>query len=94
MKTVIGKFPWKGFAIMPTQPKEKTKKKLDSVGIDYVKGDLKEFITAAKKVFTETPKSAPLELGCFSLSTGALWSQIALCSQIFMVNLHFCIMDY
>jgi tetratricopeptide (TPR) repeat protein len=67
MKTVIGKFPWKGYAVLPTEPTEKIKKKLESVGITYVEADLKEFIEAAKKVFSDKPKSAPIQLSCLTI---------------------------
>lgn len=63
MKTVLGRFPWKGFAIMPSEPKTKIQKKLESVGIIWVRGELKDFIKAAKNVFGKCPTSAPTGIG-------------------------------
>ena len=63
MKTVLGRFPWKGFAIMPSEPEPDIKEKMKSVGITWVKGTLKDFVVAAKKVLGECPTSAPTGIG-------------------------------
>lgn len=63
MKKVLQTFPWKGFAIIPDEPDSETKKKLESVGITWVKGTLGDFVTSVKKVFGGTPKSAPVDMG-------------------------------
>lgn len=63
MKTVLGRFPWKGFAITPSEPEPEIRKKLESVGITWVQGTLNDFITAAKGVFGEIPTSAPTGIG-------------------------------
>ena len=63
MKTVLRRFPWKGFAIMPSEPEADIKKKMELVGITWVKGDLKDFITATKKVLGKCPTSAPTGIG-------------------------------
>jgi hypothetical protein len=67
MKTVLGKFPWKGFAITPSEPDEKTRRKLKAIGITWIKGDLKEFVIKAKEVFGEIPKSSPVQFGCITI---------------------------
>jgi hypothetical protein len=67
MKKVLQTFPWKGFAIIPDEPDSETKKKLESVGITWVKGTLEDFVKSAKKVFGDTPKSAPVDVGCLTL---------------------------
>jgi len=67
MKTVLGRFPWKGFAISPNKPDANTIKKLGAIGIDWVQGDLHEFILTCKKVFGEIPKSSPLEPACLTI---------------------------
>lgn len=64
MQTVLRSYPWKGFAIIPEEPDQETMKKLDSVGITWIKGTLEEFVNSAKKVFGERPKSAPVDIGC------------------------------
>jgi len=48
MKKVLQGFPWKGFAIIPDEPDSETKKKLESVGITWVKGTLEDFVKSAK----------------------------------------------
>jgi hypothetical protein len=67
MKTALGRFPWKGFAITPSEPNIRMKKKLDSIGIEWVKGDLDDFVIAAKKRFGEIPSSSPLQMGCLTI---------------------------
>lgn len=67
MKAVLGRLPWKGFAVTPSEPKPDVMKKLKSIGIVWVKGTLKEFVAAAKKVFGECPSSAPTGMGFLTL---------------------------
>ena len=67
MKTVLRRFPWKGFAIIPSEPESEVKKKLESVGITWVKGDLEDFITATKKVRGKCPTSAPTGIGFLTI---------------------------
>jgi tetratricopeptide (TPR) repeat protein/GTPase SAR1 family protein len=63
MKTMLRHFPWKGFAIMPSEPEADVLKKLQSVGITWVRGTLENFVLSAKKVFGERPQSAPVNVG-------------------------------
>ena len=67
MKTVLRRFPWKGFAIMPSEPQPDIEKKMGSVGITWVKGTLEDFLVAAKNVFGECPTSAPTGIGFLTL---------------------------
>ena len=59
MKIALQVFPWKGFAVMKSEPDEETKKKLEQVGITVIHGTLEDFIAAAKKALGEKPSSAP-----------------------------------
>jgi hypothetical protein len=67
MKTHLGQFPWKGFAIMPSEPEPAIKQRLDSAGITLVQGTLETFISAAKSVFGEIPQSAATGIGFLTL---------------------------
>ena len=67
MKKVLQTFPWKGFAIIPDEPDTETKKKLESVGITWVKGTLDDFVKSTKKIFGDTPKSGPVDVGCLTV---------------------------
>lgn len=67
MKTVVRRFPWKGFAVTPSEPSPDVKKKLESVGITWVRGTLRDFIEASKKVFGERPSSAPTYVGALTI---------------------------
>lgn len=67
MKTVLSQFPWKGYAVTPHEPDETTMKKLTSIGVTWVKGTLKEFIKESKKVFGDTPSSAPSTSGSITI---------------------------
>jgi len=67
MKIVLRRFPWKGFAIMPSEPDPDVKKKLESVGIAWVQGTLEDFVKAAKIAFGECPSSAPTGIGFFTI---------------------------
>ena len=67
MKKVLQNYPWKGYAIMHSQPSDEIIKKLDSVGITWVNGTVEEFVNAAQKVYGEKPNSAPVDTGTFAI---------------------------
>jgi hypothetical protein len=59
MKHVLKKIPWKSYAISPNEPNPDVKRKLESLGITWVKGTLEEFIDLAKNSFGDIPISSP-----------------------------------
>jgi len=63
MKTSLRIFPWRGFAVIPSEPEPDVLKKMESVGITWIKGTLQDFVTSSKKVFGDVPGSAPVETG-------------------------------
>jgi len=53
----IKQFPWKGFAIMPSEPSKEVKKKLTKYDITWVQGDISSFVKELKKAYTNIPTS-------------------------------------
>jgi len=96
MKTVLRRFPWKGFAIMPTEPELDIKKKLESVGITWVKGDLKDFVTAAKNVLGKCPTSAPTGIGFLTVHRQTIELDRSILSNIWkkFIVLHNDLLNY
>jgi hypothetical protein len=82
MKYLLGEIPWKGFAIMPNEPGQKTKEKLQRYGIEWVRGTLDEFIMESKKRFGEKPASAPSLVKGFSIHSIALELERATAANI------------
>jgi hypothetical protein len=63
MRRVLQNYSWTGYAVMPEEPSPVIMEKLKSVGITWVKGDVKSFVDAAKKVFGENPSSVCSDVG-------------------------------
>ena len=56
------KVPWKGYAILPNEPSKEINDKMLRYGIEWVKGDVKGFVSKLEKFFTNIPISyAPLK---------------------------------
>lgn len=62
MNYILRELPWKGFAITPTQPREDVLRAMRSLGVEWVQGDLTQFVSEAKKIFDEVPQSSPAEI--------------------------------
>ena len=60
MKTALGEFSWKGYAIFPSEPSQLIKDRLKIFGITWVMGDLDSFIKTAISEFGANPISTPL----------------------------------
>ena len=67
MKTVLQVLPWKGFALMRSEPEAETRRKLDQIGIAVIQGTIEDFISATKKVFGNTPTSSQISLNSTTL---------------------------
>lgn len=83
MKTITGSFPWKGFAITPSEPRDETKRKMKSVGIDWIKGTLTDFVSEAKKTFGDKPISAPVGTGSLTIHRQNINLDRSILSNIF-----------
>ncbi len=59
MKHVLKKIPWKSYAISPNEPLPDVKRKMESLGITWIKGTLEEFIDLARNAFGDVPISSP-----------------------------------
>ncbi|MCL5877549.1 MAG: SIR2 family protein [Candidatus Bathyarchaeota archaeon] len=82
MRKVLHNYSWTGYAIMPHEPTETVAKKLTSVGITWVKGDLEIFVNETKKVFGDKPKSAPVDVGTMVIHGQAIDIDRSLLSNI------------
>lgn len=59
MRFVLKALPWKGFAITKSKPSTSVLKKMEKLGITWVKGTVREFVDAAEGIFGDKPTSAP-----------------------------------
>ncbi|MCW4025688.1 MAG: SIR2 family protein [Candidatus Bathyarchaeota archaeon] len=58
MRFVLKAIPWKSYAIMPDKPDEPVLKKMEKLGITWVKGSVEDFVKTAVSIFGLVPVSA------------------------------------
>ncbi|MHA1409504.1 MAG: SIR2 family protein [Candidatus Odinarchaeia archaeon] len=83
MKTLYQQYPWKGYAIIPSEPSEEILKQMTDFGITWVKGSLSKFVEISNKKFNTIPRSTLIDTNTIKIHRKVINLERSLFSNVY-----------